>query len=59
MSIEIHDRDIKVVVYALINASKIPYQVALDLLIDEVQAWELENFVDKIIDKVPNKGEIQ
>lgn len=54
MSIEIQNKDIKVVVYALINASKMPYQVALDLLMDGVQDWELENFVDKIIDKVSN-----
>lgn len=54
MSIEIQDKNIKVIVYALINAGKMPYQVALDLLMDEVQDWELENFVDKIIDKVSN-----
>lgn len=54
MSIEIRDKDIRVVIYALINASKMPYQVALDTLMDEVQDWELENFVDKIIDKVSN-----
>lgn len=59
MSIEIRDKDIKVVIYALINASKMPYQVALDTLMDEVQDWELENFMERIIDKVSNKGEIQ
>ena len=57
MSIEIKDKNIKVVIYALINASKMPYQVAFDLLMNEVQDWELENFVDKIIDKVSNKGD--
>lgn len=57
MSIEIKDKDIKVVIYALINASKMPYQVAFDLLMNEVQDWELENFVDKIINKVSNKGD--
>ena len=54
MSIELDSKDIKVVIYSLINASKIPYQVALDILINEVQDWELENFVTKIIDKVSN-----
>ena len=54
MSIELDSKDIKVVIYSLINASKIPYQVALDMLINEVQDWELENFVTKIIDKVSN-----
>ena len=54
MSIELDSKDIKVVIYALINASKMQYQVALDMLINEVQDWELENFVSKIIDKVSN-----
>ena len=54
MSIELDSKDIKVVIYSLINASKMPYQVALDILINEVQDWELENFVTKIIDKVSN-----
>ena len=54
MSIELNSKDIKVVIYALINASKMPYQVALDMLINEVQDWELENFISKIIDKVSN-----
>lgn len=54
MGIELDSKDIKVVIYALINASKMPYQVALDMLINEVQDWELENFVAKIIDKVSN-----
>ena len=57
MSIEIKDKDIKVVIYALINASKMPYQVAFDTLMDEVQDWELENFVNRIINKVSNKGD--
>lgn len=54
MGIELDSKDIKVVVYALINAGKMPYQVALDILMNEVQDWELENFVTKIIDKVSN-----
>lgn len=54
MSIEIQDKDIKVIICALISASKMPYQVTLDTLMDEVQDWELENFVEKIIDKVSN-----
>ena len=54
MSIELDSKDIKVVIYSLINASKMPYQVALDMLINEVQDWELENFISKIIDKVSN-----
>ena len=57
MGIELDSRDIKVVIYALINASKMPYQVALDMLINEVQEWELENFITKIIDKVSNTKE--
>lgn len=55
MSIEIKDKDIKVIIYSLIDASKMPYKVALDLLIDEVQDYEIENFLSKIIDKVSNK----
>lgn len=54
MGIELDSKDIRVVIYALINAGKMPYQVALDMLINEVQDWELENFVAKIIDKVSN-----
>ena len=54
MGIELDSKDIKVVIYSLINASKMPYQVALDMLINEVQDWELENFITKIIDKVSN-----
>ena len=54
MSIELDSKDIKVIIYSLINASKMPYQVALDILINEVQDWELENFITKIIDKVSN-----
>lgn len=54
MGIELDSKDIKVVIYSLISASKMPYQVALDMLINEVQDWELENFITKIIDKVSN-----
>ena len=57
MGIELDSKDIKVVIYALINASKMPYQVALDKLINEVQDWELENYVTKIIDAVSNTKE--
>lgn len=54
MSIKLDSKDIKVIIYSLINASRMPYQVALDMLINEVQDWELESFVTKIIDKVSN-----
>lgn len=57
MGVELDSKDIKVVIYALINASKMPYQVALDMLINEVQDWELENYVTKIIDTVSNTKE--
>lgn len=57
MGIELDSKDIKVIIYALINASKMPYQVALDMLINEVQDWELENYVTKIIDTVSNAKE--
>lgn len=57
MSIELDSKDIKIVIHGLINASKMPYKVALDMLMNDVQDWELENFVIKIIDKISNVKE--
>lgn len=54
MSVELNSKDIKVVIWALIHASKMPCEVALDMLINEVQDWEIENFISKIIDNVSN-----
>lgn len=52
MSIELDSKDIKVVIHTLVDVSKMSYKEALDMLIDEVQDWELESFVSNIVDKV-------
>lgn len=50
MSIEIDTKYTKELVDAVLVKRSIPYIKALHLLLDEVQDWEIENFVNKILE---------
>lgn len=51
MGIEIDTKYIKELVDSVLIKKSIPYIKALYLLLDEVQDWEIENFVNKILSK--------
>ena len=51
MSVEIDTKYTKELVDAVLIKKSIPYIKALNLLLDEIQDWEIENFVNKILSK--------
>jgi hypothetical protein len=51
MSIEIDTKYTKELVDAVLIKKNIPYIKALNLLLDEVQDWEIENFINKILNR--------
>lgn len=56
MGIEFRNRDgYKTIINALIVSSGMPFEHALNFLIDEIDSYQLENFIELITDKVTNK----
>lgn len=56
MGIEFRDRkEYKAIINSLIITSGMTFDIALDLLIDEVDTYQIEDFIELIIDKVVNR----
>ena len=57
MSIEFSSRDkYKTIIGALITSSGMPFEHAFNLLVDEIDTYQIENFIELITNKVTNKG---
>jgi hypothetical protein len=58
MGIELRDiKDFKVIIYSLIKTSGMPFDHALDILISECETYQIEDFIEVLVDKLRNKGE--
>lgn len=56
MGIEFRDRkEYKAIINSLIITSGMTFDRALDLLIDEVDTYQVEDFIELIVDKVVNR----
>lgn len=56
MGIEFRDRkEYKAIINSLIITSGMTFDRALDLLIDKVDTYQIEDFIELIVDKVVNR----
>ena len=56
MGIEFKDiKSYKTIIFSMINASGMPYDHALSLLLDEIDTYQIEDFIELIVDKISNK----
>lgn len=56
MGIEFKSRNgYKTIINALIISSGMPFEHAFNLLLDEVETYQIEDFIELITDKVTNK----
>ena len=58
MGIEFRNKNgYKEIINSLIITSGITFDRALDLLIDEIDTYQIENYIELIVDKISNKEE--
>lgn len=57
MGLELKTNDYKAIINSLIITSGMPFDRALDLLLGEVDTYQIEDFIELLLDKTRNESD--